>query len=419
MDSDYSSALTLLLRYPIPLEPYGPPTFVDDAVFLQHNLTLEGGALIIKKHSNRSPRFSVHDKDSVHQKNLIHGSPSAPSPISITPRSPLLSAGRFLQEQGGIEGILQEAARGVYTRGEKWGVNKALRGAVQGLQSGNSSPRGPLSGVRWSLDEGKAVNNEHLTSRIKALEERNKALAKILENAMTELAVQQQAFQKEKVETLSDAVSLAMAKVQFVQVYLEDSSMPLASETANPPESAEIAKVPTLAQDAGPTQTTQPPQIEAETNPRITVSATTSKDSAPHTDLQTQDTPTDPSAPSTNSDLSARPPKPKPLPSPFHHSRPSLAQSSFSWLMGEDQRKSSFVSASPILPESKREKSTASRAKAGFLFGDDKVEGKGVVPGMVKGKGKGKGKEKGKGGEEEEEEASGFSLGNLGGSSEE
>ena len=64
-----------------------------------------------------------------------------------------------------------------------------------------------------------------------------------------------------------------------------------------------------------------------------------------------------------------------------------------------------------MLPESKREKSTG-RAKAGFLFGDDKVEGKGAVPGMMKTKGKGKGK----GGEEEE--ARGFSLGSLGVSSE-
>ena len=414
MDSDYSSALTLLLRYPVPSHPHGPPTFVDDAVFLQHNLTLEGGARIIKRYSNRSPRFSVPDKDTDHRKNPANSSPLAPSPISITPRSPLLSAGRFLQEQGGIEGILQEAARGVYTRGEKWGVNKALRGAVQGLQSGNSSPRRPLSGVRWSLDEGKtvSVNNEHLTSRIKALEERNKALAKILENAMTELAVQQQAFEKEKAESLSDAVSLAIAKMQFVQVYLEDSSMPLFSETANPSESADTAKVATPEQDAAPTESTQSSQIEGGTNPTITVSATSSKDPATLPQPHTQDTPTEPTASSTNSDLSTRTPKPKPLPSPFHHSRPSLAQSSFSWLMGEDQRKSSFVSASPMLPESKREKSTASRAKAGFLFGDDKVEGKGAVPGMVKTKGKGKGK----GGEEEE--ARGYSLGSLGGSSE-
>ncbi|KAL9626322.1 MAG: hypothetical protein Q9204_007399, partial [Flavoplaca sp. TL-2023a] len=57
--------------------------------------------------------------------------------------------------------------------------------------------------------------------------------------------------------------------------------------------------------------------------------------------------------------------------SPFHNPRPRLAQSSFSWMLGEDQRKSSFVSPSPF-PSDRR----AARERAGFLFGESKDEAK-------------------------------------------
>lgn len=63
----------------------------------------------------------------------------------------------------------------------------------------------------------------------------------------------------------------------------------------------------------------------------------------------------------------------RPQQAPFHQPRPSLAQSSFSWMLGEDQHKSSFVSPSPF-PSERR----AAREKAGFLFGESKnsAEGK-------------------------------------------
>ena len=417
MDADYSSALTLLLRYPVPSEPNGPPTFVDDALYLRQHLTLEGGAYIIAKYSIRLPGAFPTDTSIPRRGVETEVGLSTPSSIGTRPRSPMLSPSRFLQEQWGIEGILQEAARGMQFRGDKWGVGRVLRGAVQSLQSGNSSPRKPLAGVRWSLDEGRAVAvaDENLVRRIKALEERNKALSKILENAMAELSIQQRQLETEKSDILSDALSLAIAKIQFVQVYLEDSSMPLLfPETQSMQESVATTKASTPATDAGmangpiskTTSTSRTGQLvinNVEPTDPMAIRGSTTPSATEIPPLATSDSESAHlSATSTPASAVSRLPKSKPLASPFQHSRPSLAQSSFSWLMGDDQRKSSFVSASPLSPESKRE--NVARGKAGYLFGDDKAKG------TNSGSGSGKVKVRGR---EEMDEASGFTLGTL------
>lgn len=320
--------------------------------------------------------------------------------------------GRFLQEQGGIEGILSEAAKGVYSRSEKWGVGKALLGAVQGLQSGsNSARRLPGPGMRWSLDDGKAVatiDKEQLTSRIEALEQRNKALAKMLENAVNELWEQEKQFSKEKEETASNALTLAIAKVQFVQVYLEDSSVPLVQETSAQEAKNELdAAIVTSMPSADATVTT-PAAAATETiqHEIKVIEAAASQDLSPTSNDQ-QSTPA--LSLTDTSDIhrpKTRATKDRPGPSPFHHPRPSLAQSSFSWILGEDQRKSSFVSASPLLPEDRR--LNPARAKASFLFGDDKHASHRSKDNKSK-----------KGNNEKTEEIDGFTLGTLKGVPEE
>ena len=57
------------------------------------------------------------------------------------------------------------------------------------------------------------------------------------------------------------------------------------------------------------------------------------------------------------------------LPEKAPRVRPAIAQSSFSWILGEDKRKSDFIAATPFSTERDR-----ARGKAGFLFGDEKSE---------------------------------------------
>lgn len=387
IEADYSAALTLLLRYPTPPYPYGPASFVEDALYLRDNNLPDGGPHIILKYSRKLPappleaprisnpftgRFSKKGRRIRQQKHDNREKQGSPR------RSPAW----FLQDQGGIEGILQEAARGVYSRGEKWGVARALRGAVQGLQSGNSSPRRLPEGLRWSLDQGKHVHDDasHMAAKLRGLEQRNKALAKLLDNAMEDLWIQQKEFTKDKAEAAADALSLAIAKVQFVQVNLENSMMASptdssAEEVVEKVESAALPATPaTPAQDKGRETNHASPavpepdrsadhdtgQIPCSTiiDPEPIIESTAVAPS-----LQAPINLTDSNAKTSNHGEHTGP-------FPFHQPRPSLAQSSFSWMLGEDQRRSSFVSASPF-PSEKRN----AREKAGFLFGDDKLEG--------------------------------------------
>lgn len=410
IEADYSAALTLLLRYPTPLHPHGPSSFVGDALYLRDNTLQDGGPNIVFKYSKKQPalpsevvtnpnpfirRFS-RKSWRVRRRQKEDSSKST---------SPRMSAAKFLQDQGGIEGIIQEAARGVYSRGEKWGVARALRGAVQGLQSGNNSPRRLPDGLRWSLDQGKNVTDDssRLTTKLHEIEQRNKALAKLLDNAMEDLWVQQKDFTKDQAEAAADALSLAIAKVQFVQVYLENSTMPFPTESpveeviakvesASSPgmkaddnvDDTNLASLPAANPDPIPDRVASPVKtdVTASGGPRVEITA-----AAPPSPTKSADT--KPKR-SDSTDVAGE--------FPFHQPRPSLAQSSFSWMLGEDQRRSSFVLASPF-PSGRRN----ARGKAGFLFGDDKIDGNKGSHGSHAPKGK----------ETREEEDEEISLGEL------
>ncbi|KAL8714203.1 MAG: hypothetical protein Q9220_001932 [cf. Caloplaca sp. 1 TL-2023] len=366
LNADYSEALTLLLRYPVPATPSDTSSFVGDALYLRQNLTHSGGDHIIKKYSEENLRDRRRGK----------ASPSTPGRRIKQPRwtdaggalSPAMAAARFLQEQKGIENIIQEAAKGVYSRGEKWGVNKALRGAIEGLQTGTNLTRRQIEGPRWSLDQGQHLPSvAQLVSHIESLEQRNTGLAKLLENAIAEVWTQQRQLSKEQ-EPLANSLSLSIARLQFVQVYLENPTMPFSVETSTL-ESA----------DAVPDQKTAAHDSKEGADPRLSVEAKESSVSLIKDFNLVQQPESDQT--SNLRRIAPSPPAPaivastsRPQPLPFHHPRPSLAQSSFSWMLGEDQRKSSFVSPSPF-PSERR----AAREKAGFLFGDGSQESEGTT----------------------------------------
>ena len=370
LEADYSAALTLLLRYPVPAAPYGPSTFVGDALYLRDNLLLDGGDHIISKYSRRAPETTVTRKLPKKIRRARTAEQTAAQKIRPPQHilSPRLSPARILQNQGGIEGIIHEAAKGVYNQGERWGVAKALRGAVQGLQSGNNSPKRVPEKYRWSLDNGKNVSDspKELIAKIQYLEERNKSLAKLLEKAMEELWTQQKETSQRSNEMTADALSLAIAKVQFVQVYLENSTMALPSENNLSEKTKQDAPVDT---HAGLTSSSEEPplyqvQSDGATDEKSTSEGTTHTVKILEPSIQ-QSAPAKvqplPSTPTVGS-----PSKPSGL-TPMSQPRPALAQSSFSWMLGEDQQKSGYVSTSPF--------SSGGRRKGSHLFGDEKREG--------------------------------------------
>ncbi|CAD6503152.1 BgTH12-02821 [Blumeria graminis f. sp. triticale] len=219
-----SVALILLSKYPPPLPPNGPQTLVDDAIFLRDNLNVAAGTEIINKYNEKSFKLTSG------LRALGRGSVSRHAHQRTI--SPLSSPAKFLQQQGGVEGLFQDAFDGFLNHGERLGINQAVREAVgevkrnmQGLQVN----RRASESVRGSFEE----TSLRPTSKSGAptADARNQQLAQMLIQAISELrAVSNHEQSKESIAKIDAAI----AKIDFVRVYLEDSTI-LLPETAHSP----------------------------------------------------------------------------------------------------------------------------------------------------------------------------------------
>ena len=340
------------MRYPTPAAPHGPETFVTDALYLRENLLLDGGDHIISKYSNKSPETTVTRKLPKKVRRARLADREAAQRGSISDPSGLISPA----SQKGIESIIQDAARGLYHTGEKWGVSRAIKGAVQGLQAANASP---LRSSRRSSDSAA------LLKRIERLEERNSVLSKMLAKAMDELWTQHKDKIKpgEEGKGASDSLSLAIAKVQFVQVYLENSSMQLPAEMASSSEQQQ------QQQQQAPAPA-PPPYREATSNSSQNANTSGVRIEVP-TGEKTLPTST-PSHAGLSSTTDGPAPDPDGPQTPInskHKIRPSLTESPYSWMLGEEQTKSDFVPTSPFLSGQ-----MSSRNRRTNLFGDSQGE---------------------------------------------
>ncbi|KAI9759937.1 MAG: hypothetical protein M4579_001970 [Chaenotheca gracillima] len=457
METEYSGALMLLLRYPPLPNPHVPASLVVDAMYLRDNLTTEGGSHLISKYTKKAPAsFPTHSRPSTPQNNGT----LSPRPWTrhVRTKSPLGTPARFIQNQGGIETLLQDAAKSVYSRGERWGVNKAVRDAVgevkrnvQGLQSTGNSPRGAGSDdTRSPPSKGRLArfSREHdeAWQRVQALEERNQGLAQMLESAIEGLWKQRKEDEEDPADDkAAEAFNLAVAKVQFVKVYLEDSSLSLMNEG----EATPAPQSPTRASGlAGPKRSNASRQSGAQSPPvsgsesqsaNQPSTGDTSKDlplppssqaarkeivargddiqeTAPST-TSTKDNPSETVAESSNTPtLTAK----RAIPSranapPLNASRSSLANSSFSWMLGDSDRRSGFVPASSSPPRNGSSNSKKAHSGSSFLFGE-MVQDEDVTSFDGPGRrsrgpgGPGPGGERGRSGEDDEE---GFSMESL------
>ncbi|KAB8297186.1 hypothetical protein EYC80_002564 [Monilinia laxa] len=389
LESNYSFALMLLLKYD---SPPNPQSFVDDAIFLRDNFDAIGGSKIIHKYSGKSPQ---RDKSSTPPGTPLDGSLS-PRQIIMRNRSTLTTPARFLQQQGGVEALIHGAAgaaKGFYNRGERLGINQAVRDAMeevkknmQGLQTPRSSnsPRRANGASRWSLDDGRVVPAS--TAIMATMNERNRQLALMLDHAMKDLrsvSVSQEGDREKYIE----AMDIAIAKVDFVKVYLEDSTIPLpmpspdidgGTEPTIPEANIPKVLLPPISDhmqsgipsDSGNSLTKEAdePVRSSTSTPEINQNPTEESDTPsaePYTIIK-PDTERD----DMRSAISEQPEAPIPT-------RSTIAQSSFSWMLEPDQASSPTTkpsppkTSSPFLKSGKRPTSGAGREKAAFLFGDD------------------------------------------------
>lgn len=364
LEADYSSTLALLLRYPSP-EPYKPVTFIQDALFLQKNLNQEAVASLSSKYSGKVPSLvkqSQLDGQTSRSRPAAHGKirhRGRSSASSGTPSS-TVSPNRFNQKR--LDSLFHDVSAGLQRRGENWGVARAVRGAmvearrnIQNIQSSASTP--PL----WHADtvdrepsppDMSLTAAQELSRRIIALEERNRSLATTLRDAIDDLRGRRDTPECDNNSSSKDNMDgPAITKLQFVQECLEDSTKS-AIEPAKPINSIKVAENNDRTSTGGSATSTAggDETIDDPSN----ASATSNKHGK-----------SEHAAP-LGSAVAGAPKVVKPV-ALRPATRAPLAESSFSWMLGDHQHRSSFVSSASDPPEHRR---SIDRGRYGSLFGD-------------------------------------------------
>ncbi|ORY69699.1 rab-GTPase-TBC domain-containing protein [Pseudomassariella vexata] len=380
LDADYSVALQLLLKYPPPQAPHGPHTFVDDAVYLRDHANLAGASTLIMKYTGKPPASPE-----------ISSRPSTPKTSGMGVRQNArgarsrLSPSRFIQQQGSVEALFQGAARGVLERGERLGINQAMRDAMLEIRRNVSEAR---SSIRTGRDLfAEAGPNSTAMRAVAGMDRRNKQLASLLDETLTSLKALTTSELDDKQKHV-EYLEIAVAKLQFVKVYLEDSTMVLpeddcsSSEVRTPPPqstqpemiipeppndavAAMVINTPYMVIDSPESQGSKTPTISSlppTTNPLDNPSGSNNTDSVQNDLLATSKTATP-----VQANTHRRPQGPNPT-------RSTLAQSSFSWMLEPDQS-SSQAPSPPFKPNPssyhrKRPSANASRGRTAFLFGE-------------------------------------------------
>ncbi|OAA58571.1 Rab-GAP/TBC domain protein [Niveomyces insectorum RCEF 264] len=328
LDADYSVALQSLLQYPPFQPPHGPTSLVDDALFLRDHLNPPGGANLVLKYTGRSParvpspsatpsssgasrpstpsaafaaglgslrnrtlratrfplqaprRASGSREDNRAETRAASATATATTADQLPTASP---SRKLIQSRESMEALFQGAAKGVLERGEKLGINQAVRDAVgeirrnmvqsfqEARQAAKATGRG-RDGSGAGLPTAAPARDRALSSSssyvVETLERRNRQLASVLsetiaalgllaENMSKSTAAQQheesgerdgsgleghtpqpQQQQQQQRQWL-EAVELAAIKVQFVKAHLEDASLSLPSDELATDETVE------------------------------------------------------------------------------------------------------------------------------------------------------------------------------------
>ncbi|TGZ79105.1 RabGAP/TBC [Ascodesmis nigricans] len=327
LEADYSTALTLVLRYPSPLDT-PPATFVEDAIYLRDNLSSEGGNVIIQKYSKRTP--SVASSNS---------RPTPPSRRRFAGRSTqqrTLSPSKSWTPASGIESIVQDVAKNVLSQSQRWGVNRAVRGAVEVRRSLAPSPGPPIPHPKnISSEEQELVKqNAKLIKRIAADEERQRTLARILELGMQAV---ENGNHAEGTRRLSHVKECLLDLTKVVNRSLLQQHVPVSLPGSPSPP---LLSSPPIGTDDQGISATRTPNNAASGRPVIKKVAISPPGSFVKASFKNNSDP----------DFLSRTERP----------RTTLAQSSFAWMLGDDPAekiKSSFV------PKDKQGKRTGEAAK--------------------------------------------------------
>jgi TBC1 domain family member 5 len=380
LQANHIEALQLLLHYELPVPPNGPATLVQDAIFLERNRNFESGARLIVRYSGLRPEPTRQHRSEGRRPPSLQLSQKHRNNLSPAPRtrgSPGRSPARFLSPQKGLENVIQEVSGALQKRSEGWKVSlRAAAGEVRrnvnNMQSGTASPRSSIDASERQPFQQRAgqETKEDLETRLSMLEKRNKTLARMLADAIEELRAQKESSEPTQARMVEESFNVALAKMQFVQVYLADSEIPIPGPNGLPdratspghlviesnpdflPQDSEVLAVAQQSDSAIPDGFFTPP------------TAVERMPSSEARDERAEVTPTAQDQESGKLKLKA-----SKLP-PSRQPRPALAQSPLSWILGEGQHRSDFVSSSIPPPEQRRD--SAPKVKPKRLFPDGK-----------------------------------------------
>jgi TBC1 domain family protein 5 len=264
-----------------------------------------------------------------------------------------------LSQQRGLEALFQEVYGEVQRRTEGWSIAKAVKGAVGEVKRNVQNQQQEASGPSTRKDliarhqESDTSDHRNLTHRIQELQERSKVLAKMLGTALESLRQVKECSINDKASNNDESFNIIMAKLQFVQMYLAEPEIPVPAEV--PQGVGSDGK-----EQAKKTATGEIPPVTGERswNDELRSAArATGEELGP-----TVQSPEVMLAQKTNPNLESKVMRHTGLP-PTRQQRPSLAESSFSFMVGEGHHGSGFVSSASAPPEERRGRDPKSKPK--------------------------------------------------------
>ncbi|KIV81207.1 hypothetical protein PV11_08639 [Exophiala sideris] len=325
IEADYTTAITSLTHYTVS-GPSEPRSLVKDAIFLGRNQNIEAGATVIQHYTGRRPK----------QTEAPNSRSSSVARTTRTPQhrhSPSASPGRLASSQKQLEGLFQEVTGGLQKRTEGWNVSKAVRSAVGEVRRGMNSYQTSQArqAIKDPLDTGKAEETtQTLQRKLQQLQERNSLLAKLLEDAVGSLR-SVKLTGKEDADEAENNLNISLAKIQFVSVYLSDPEIPIPREEPGQPSKDDV-----MVEDSPEGQPEASAEPEAQQQgTMVTIPVRTTKPSSKDEASTTSE--------KDDGDIKKGP------------ARPSLMDASFSFMLGENRHRSSFVSSAGPLPEQRRD----------------------------------------------------------------
>lgn len=270
-----------------------------------------------------------------------------------------------------LEALFQDVSEGFQRRTEAWGVAKAVRGAVTEARrtiiqpDGTSNLARPWNNPRVGSPPSQVggPNPVDLVRKIEFLGQRNKTLAEVLGDALSELRMTKEDSPPTPDANPDEAFNRALAKIQSVQNLLEDQSIQTPTERTKDTDSGESNGEQTIASPRGEqdqnTPEAKPLPPEEETTSASPIQSAATGKNVSQTEAVTVGLPAPPA-------------------SLRHSSRPSLEQTGFSWMLGDSVHRSSFVSSSSLLPEQSRQGDVRYRPTPLFS-GGSKEQGRGKV----------------------------------------